>query len=94
MLLTAYRLAISPVNLPEVLVDHLGIRDPADLSALHKTSRTATWEKRCRSRVLWPSRRQPPLPPGRGPSPGTPYRRTTLRLRGASRRSRFHFPMH
>ncbi|WP_236792339.1 caspase family protein [Amycolatopsis sp. GM8] len=49
---TAYRFAIAPASLPDVVADHLGIVHSIDLPALHATVAAATWEKRGRSRVL------------------------------------------
>ncbi|MFF1794528.1 hypothetical protein ACFVXQ_09925 [Kitasatospora sp. NPDC058263] len=52
LLSVAHRLAIDPVTLPEVVVDHLGITYAVDLAELHATVRTAGWDPRGRTRVL------------------------------------------
>ncbi|MFF2954818.1 caspase family protein [Kitasatospora sp. NPDC057965] len=53
LLAVAHHLAIDPLRLPDVVVDHLGIRlDAVDLAELHLTVQGAGWEERGRTRVL------------------------------------------
>ncbi|MFD5782762.1 caspase family protein [Streptomyces sp. NPDC126933] len=59
LLTVAHRLAIDPTMLPDVVVDHLGIRYAVDLAELHETLRTARWDPRGRTRVLHAACRHP-----------------------------------
>ncbi|MFE4665489.1 caspase family protein [Streptomyces sp. NPDC056716] len=52
MLTVAHHLAIDPVLLPDVVVEHLGISYSVDLPQLHHTLRTARWDQHGRTRVL------------------------------------------
>ncbi|MFG2353596.1 caspase family protein [Streptomyces sp. NPDC048521] len=59
LLTVAHHLAIDPVLLPDVIVDHLGISYAVDLAELHTTVRTARWDPRGRTRVLNAACRHP-----------------------------------
>ncbi|WP_327683454.1 wHTH domain-containing protein [Kitasatospora sp. NBC_00458] len=52
LLTVAHHLAIDPLRLPDVVVDHLGISYAVDLGELHRTILGAGWETRGRTRVL------------------------------------------
>lgn len=52
LLVAAHRFAIDPLDLPQVIVDHIGTGDPVDLAQLATTLAGATWEIERRSRSL------------------------------------------
>ena len=52
ILTAAYRFAIDPRELSEVVVDHLGISYAVSLPELRETIKSASWEARGRTRVL------------------------------------------
>ncbi|MFF3740884.1 caspase family protein [Streptomyces sp. NPDC002566] len=52
LLTVAHHLAIDPVLLSDVVVEHLGISYSADVRQLHRTIQTARWDQHGRTRVL------------------------------------------
>ncbi|MEV0189709.1 caspase family protein [Kitasatospora purpeofusca] len=52
LLAVAHRLAVDPLRLPDVVVEHLGISYAVDLAELHGTIQGARWDPRGRTRVL------------------------------------------
>ncbi|MFE8920751.1 wHTH domain-containing protein [Streptomyces rochei] len=52
VLTVAHHLAIDPVLLPDVVVEHLGISYSVDLRQLRRTIQTARWDQHGRTRVL------------------------------------------
>ncbi|MFJ4093241.1 caspase family protein [Kitasatospora sp. NPDC089913] len=52
LLAVAHHLAVDPLRLPDVVVEHLGISYAVDLAELHGTIRGARWDPRGRTRVL------------------------------------------
>ncbi|MEU4379198.1 wHTH domain-containing protein [Micromonospora echinofusca] len=48
----AYRFAIDPTMLPEVVVDHIGVTYAVEASEVVESIRSATWEGRGRTRIL------------------------------------------
>ncbi|RSM86504.1 hypothetical protein DMH04_12635 [Kibdelosporangium aridum] len=52
LLTAAYKFAIDALDLPQVIVDHLGTGDPVNLTELATTLAKATWEPERRSRSL------------------------------------------
>ncbi|MEK2492994.1 caspase family protein [Kitasatospora purpeofusca] len=52
LLAVAHQLAVDPLRLPDVVVEHLGISYAVDLDELHGTVQGARWDPRGRTRVL------------------------------------------
>ncbi|MCX4689417.1 caspase family protein [Kitasatospora purpeofusca] len=52
LLAVAHQLAVDPLRLPDVVVEHLGISYAVDLAELHGTIQGARWDPRGRTRVL------------------------------------------
>ncbi|MEU2358179.1 caspase family protein [Streptomyces misionensis] len=52
LLTVAHHLAIDPILLPDVVVEHLGISYSVDMEQLHRTLRSARWHQHGRTRVL------------------------------------------
>ncbi|MDY0813288.1 caspase family protein [Kitasatospora purpeofusca] len=52
LLAVAHQLAVDPLRLPDVVVEHLGISYAVDLAELHRTVQGARWDPRGRTRVL------------------------------------------
>ncbi|AXE77593.1 caspase family protein [Streptomyces atratus] len=52
LLTVAHHLAIEPVLLSDVIVEHLGISYSVDIKQLHQTIQTARWDQYGRTRVL------------------------------------------
>ncbi|MFD8323406.1 wHTH domain-containing protein [Kitasatospora purpeofusca] len=52
LLAVAHQLAVDPLRLPDVVVEHLGISYAVDLAELHGTVQGARWDPRGRTRVL------------------------------------------
>ncbi|MFF5932854.1 caspase family protein, partial [Streptomyces sp. NPDC012508] len=59
LLIVAHHLAIDPVLLPDVVVEHLDISYSVDMAELHRTIETAVWHPRGRTRVLNAACRHP-----------------------------------
>ncbi|SCY86782.1 Histidine kinase-, DNA gyrase B-, and HSP90-like ATPase, partial [Streptomyces sp. 136MFCol5.1] len=59
LLTVAHHLAIDPVMLSDVVVEHLGISYSVEMAEVHKTIQTARWDPRGRTRVLNAACRHP-----------------------------------